>query len=297
MACIEQKTDFNFLNWHKVVGSYTLSDLQANGVPSVCDNITEGWNISTVTFLQYFDASNEITNLRGVFFKPDGLKMYLLGVSNDRIYQYTLSSAWDVSTLTYDSISLDISPKDSAGSDMYFTEDGLKMYFIGSSNDKIYEYDLGTAWNISTGVFNQDLSVTSDESVPLGLYFKPTGLKMYICGINGDEINEYDLGTAWDISTAVLNQTKNISAQDTDPRSIFFKPNGLKMYMSGTQNDKVYEYDLSIAWDISTLLFTQSTDISAQGNTPWGLFFNSSGEKMYVAENQNTRVNEYDLTD
>jgi DNA-binding beta-propeller fold protein YncE len=34
------------------------------------------------------------------------------------------------------------------------------------------------------------------------------------------------------------------SVQDTAPEGIFFKPDGLKMYIVGSGGDSVYEYDL-----------------------------------------------------
>jgi hypothetical protein len=38
MACLEKANINNFLRWNKVVGSLTLSQLQANGLPDACDN-------------------------------------------------------------------------------------------------------------------------------------------------------------------------------------------------------------------------------------------------------------------
>jgi hypothetical protein len=40
MACIEKSYNSNFLKWNKVTGSLTMAELQANGMPSDCNNIT-----------------------------------------------------------------------------------------------------------------------------------------------------------------------------------------------------------------------------------------------------------------
>jgi hypothetical protein len=76
------------------------------------------------------------------------------------------------------------------------------------------------------------------------LFFKPDGLKMYIVGSTGDDVNEYDLSTAWDISTASYLQNFSVEAQAALPTDLFFKPDGLKMYILDNGGDAVYEYDL-----------------------------------------------------
>jgi hypothetical protein len=61
-------------------------------------------------------------------------------------------------------------------------------------------------WDISTAVYLQNFSISAQEATPHGLFFKPDGLKMYISGAGGDDVNEYNLSTAWDISTSVYLQ-------------------------------------------------------------------------------------------
>jgi hypothetical protein len=40
MACVNRSNSNNFLRWNKVVGNLTLAELQANGMPLACDNIS-----------------------------------------------------------------------------------------------------------------------------------------------------------------------------------------------------------------------------------------------------------------
>jgi sugar lactone lactonase YvrE len=91
-----------------------------------------------------------------------------------------------------------------------------------------------------------------------GLFFKPDGTKMYVIGTVGDDVNEYDLSTAWDITTASYLQNFSVAAQEINPTSIFFKPDGTKMYVVGSVGDDVNEYDLSTAWDVSTASYLQN---------------------------------------
>jgi len=100
------------------------------------------------------------------------------------------------------------------------------------------------AWDISTASYLQNFSVASQETTPSDIFFKPDGTKMYVIGYIGDDVNEYDLSTAWDISTASYLQNFSVASQETNPIGIFFKPDGLKMYVIGSIGDDVNEYDL-----------------------------------------------------
>jgi sugar lactone lactonase YvrE len=70
------------------------------------------------------------------------------------------------------------------------------MYTIGYNGDTVDEYDLGTAWDVSTAAYLQEFSVLAKESTPQGVFFKPDGTKMYTIGSSGDTVDEYDLAAA-----------------------------------------------------------------------------------------------------
>jgi len=154
---------------------------------------------------------------------------------------------------------------------------------------------LPTAWNISTASYLQSFSVAAQELNPMEVFFKPDGTKMYVVGTYDSEVNEYDLSTAWNVSTATYLQTATTLA---DPTGIFFKPDGTKMYVVSSSIDQVYEYDLSTAWNVSTRVFPPCNQFSvvAQDSVPTGVFFESNGVKMYVVGQDNDTVCEYDLS-
>ena len=265
-------------------------------------DLSTAWDASSATFVQDLNVQAQEDSPQAVSFKSDGTVMYVLGLS-DRVYQYQLSTAWDISSASFTETSsryLDVSAQDDIMGEVFFKPDGLKMYAIGRRNDSVYEYDLSTEWDISTASYLQTFSVSSQEIGPTALFFKPDGTEMYICGTGGDDTNQYSLSTAWDISSASYTRTFDSSSQEVSPQGIFFKPDGLKMYIVGTLSDSINEYDLSTAWDISSASFLQSVNIGTQDNFPTGIFFKPDGTKMYVtgtgAGTENDQVNEYDLS-
>ncbi len=256
------------------------------------------WDISEATFLQSLDISLQQSSPTGLFFKPDGSKMYIIGfLFPQNIHEYDLSTNWDISSATFLQ-AFSVNPKDFTPQSLSFKPDGLKMYFIGSFNDRIFEYDLGSAWNISTASFlQQSPLVRPEDGFPLGIFFKPDGLKLYMVGRDSDAINEYNLGTAWNITTLAFLQLFDVSLEASRASGVFLKPDGLKAFIVDRGSDDVSEYDLSSAWNISSATFLQSFDVNPQDPSPSDLFFKPDGAKMYVLGDVNNKVYEYDIVE
>ena len=240
------------------------------------------------------NVSTEDSLPRGLFFKPDGLKMYMVGSGDYDVNEYDLNTAWDISTASY-SQNFSVSSQDTNLFGVFFKPDGTKMYITGVNNDSVYEYSLSSPWNISTASYTQLFDVSSFEDGPAGIFFKPDGLRMYHVGFWGDEINEYSLSSAWDISTASHVQAFSLSSQDAGPTGVFFNPNGTKMWIAGFGTNSVYEYALSTAWDVSSAAYSSiSFSVAGQVNSSTSaLFFKPDGSKMYVDGTTNDTIFQY----
>ena len=297
-------------------------------------DLSTAWDVSTLSYNQSFSVVSQDTAPRDVRFKPDGLKMYVVGDTGNDINEYTLTTAWDVSTASYNQ-NFSVAGQESTPYSLFFKTDGTRMYVCGAAGDDINEYDLSTAWDISTASYSTRLAlsqytsaptalyfksdgtgvyilspssdnviqyslgvsgflVRTQETNPTGLWFKPDGTKMYVTGSASDNLNEYNLSTAWDVDTASYSQAFSFAAQEATPEGIFFKSDGLKLYMIGRTGDDVYEYNLSTAWDVSTASYDQSYALPA--GRPEGLFFKSDGTKMYVVDANLDDVREYSLS-
>jgi sugar lactone lactonase YvrE len=266
-------------------------------------DLTTAWDISTASYLQNFsvrpDPGFSESNPRSVRFKSDGTEMFVSGDTLDHITKYDLTTAWDISTASWNPTGdfYRVYSEESSPYGMTFKPDGTKMYVVGASGDDVNEYDLSTAWDLSTVSYLQNFSVATEESFPFAVEFKTDGTKMYMLGNTGNDVNEYDLTTAWDVTTASYLQNFSISTEDGSPRGMHFKSDGTKMYMSGAANNSVFEYDLTTAWDISTASFNQSFDVSSYISQIGGMTMTSDGKTLYVGENGSTdyKVVQYSL--
>ena len=203
------------------------------------------WDITTVSST----VDNEKTfteTIASIFFKDDGTKVYIaenaVGTT-DIIRQYSLSTAWDISTATSDSKSY--SPLQSTVTkDFFIRSDGLKLYTTGNSTDKVFQHTLSAAWDISTASYDSvelDLATEGSQTSPSALWFAPTGEYVWVHGNDTDDIRQYSMTTAWDISTASYDSIDFDDAELVGPLSLQFNNTGTKMFFGRSFNDRLWE--------------------------------------------------------
>ncbi len=240
-------------------------------------------------------ATQEITPT-GVFFKPDGTSMYAVGQDSDSVYQYTLSTAWDISSASYASKSFSFASQESNPQSVFFKSDGTKMYAIGFNNT-VYQYSLSTAWDVSSASYDAISASAKGQFFSRGVFFKPDGTNFYVIGNGRDAVDQYSLSTAWDMSTATDdNVSFSVLTQDGQPQSVYFNPDGTNCYVLGANlsTDAVYEYTLSTAWDLTTASYSSiSFSVASQDTAATGFFFKSDGSKMYVIGASNDTIYQY----
>jgi sugar lactone lactonase YvrE len=255
------------------------------------------WNMPSFKYSgKSFDPSTQDSDAFSLSFKTDGTKLYIAGNNNNTVYQYSLSTAWDLSTASYDSKSFSVSSEETFPTGLSFKTDGTKMYVMGTFNDNINQYSLSTPWDVSTASFDSKThNVGSEETVPEGLYIKPDGTKFYIIGTINDTIYQYSMSSAWDISTGSYD-SKSYGVGLSIPTGLFFKDDGTKMYVLDDTTDKVHQYSLSTPWDVSTgSIDSKTNDVSGEDSQPLDLFIGDSGTKFYIVGGANNEIFQYNI--
>jgi hypothetical protein len=207
-------------------------------------SLSTAWDVTSASYSQSFSVAAAGGNTRGLFFRADGTKMYVIGSTDNDINEYNLSVAWDVSTASLVQ-EFDGSSNISNASGLHFSSDGTWWYAVDYTNQSIRQFALSSAWDVSTSSYVQAFSVSTQEGTPRDVFFKQDGTKMYVMGTAGDDINEYTLGNAWDVSTASYVQNFSVSAQETDPRGLFWKDDGTQFFVVGAIQDTVFSYLIS----------------------------------------------------
>ncbi len=278
--------------------TYTFSN--AGAVQSFQLEVTGGaigYDLSASAYdSKSFSVTSQETTPKGIAFKTDGTKVYIVGNTSDTIYQYSLSTAWDISTASYDSVSFSTSGQEGYPTSLVFKSDGLKMFLMGQGNARVYSYTLSTAWDVSTASYDSVfLTVTTQVTTPRGLSLKSDGTVMVI-GDNADNgIHQYTLSTGWDLSTASYASKTFTPSGFSTYKHLFVNPDGTKMYLLDTgTNEVVKEFSLSTAWDISTASSTgNSLDVTAQDGTMDGMVFKPDGTKLYMLGDTGDNIYQY----
>jgi len=271
-------------------------------------NLSTAWNVTTASFSQELQTENPAFNtnvktsqIYGIYFKSDGTKAFYTGESQDRIAGIELSTAWDISTASWPTAvntsgssffvqtnsSYDINQ-----TGLYMKPDGSAFYTTCSSRRAVYRYNMSSAFNIGTAIYNSTLSVSTNAYGVSGITFKPDGTKMYLTDIDSDSVRSWTLSTAWDITTASYDSV-SVSISN-NPAGVRFKPDGTRMYVVEDNSDDVREYTLSTAWNLSTASFSREFNLTSYQNKPAEILISPNGDKLFVC-GINSSLNQSDV--
>ena len=160
-----------------------------------------------------FSVASQDSGPSGVAFNTDGTSMFISGTGNDTVYQYTLSTGFDVSTASYASKSFSVASQDSAPVDLAFNTNGTSMFIVGFTNDTVYQYTLSTGFDVSTASYaSKSFSVSSQDTVPTAIAFNTDGSSMLIVGDTNDTVFQYTLAPEYSLTLPTVVGTPSATA-------------------------------------------------------------------------------------
>ena len=189
-------------------------------------------------------------------------------------------SSWDISTSAYSGKSTSVTAQDATPNGIAFSADGTKMYMLGGVNKTVFEYVLSVAYDVSTAAYaSKSFSVSAQAANPLGLAFSANGLNIYVTDQATSTVYEYGMTVAWDVSTAsYTGKFLSTATQDGKPHGLSFDSTGKILYVAGYSNDTIYQYTLSIAYDVSTATYSgKSLHTAGTSDTPGWIAFKPDG--------------------
>jgi hypothetical protein len=253
-----------------------------------------GYNLAGAVYDSVsFSVLSQTGTMEGFRFGDSGSKVYVASASDATIYQYDLSTAYDISTASYASKSFLASSQSANSYAVDFKSDGTKMYILGTTNDTVYQYSLSTSWDVSTTSYDSvSFSVNSQEATPAHVEFKVDGTSFYVVGVGSDTVYQYDMTTAWDLSTASY-ASKSMSTGLTNPYHFTFKPDGTEVLVVEAA-DIITQFSLTTAWDISTGSADSITlDVSSEVTGDVAIQFNGDGTKLIAGGDGVNALHQY----
>ena len=291
-------------------------------------NLSTAWNPMTAVYQSAFSVAAQDSNPAALFFSPDGLKMFITASTLPAVVTYSSqTSAWDQYEYDISSLGLTNTPSTFAygraltlkvisafSQSVRLSYNSPRIYSSISSTSSMtipdaselsdmitagdQLYVSSTPWDLTTAVYQSAFPIAAQEITPYALFFSPDGLKMFVMGISGDDVNTYHLSTAWDPMTAVYQSAFSIFAQETIPNALFFSPDGLKMFVMGNAGDDINIYHLSTAWDPMTAVYQNVFSITGRfSEGANALTFSPDGMKMFLMSSHvHTRTGFYQLS-
>jgi len=200
----------------------------------------------------------------------------------DTTYTFVLTTDDGISTSTC-RFDVDVKPPPTQ-----YNVDGTKIITYGTEfggEESIYDYDLTTAWDVTT-VTNETKTLRKNDGVsPVISHVSPDGKYLYV-GQSSSEVAWYTLSTGYDGSTATFQGTVNFDNKGgsvSNVNTLFTKLNGEKLFIfdAGT----IFEYEMTTAWDLTTVSFIDSySGVFSETSEINGAYVRSGGEEVYVAE-------------
>lgn len=215
-------------------------------------SLSVGYDISTAILEKSQAVNGAITStVHDIHMEASGRFVTLLDRGGQRIVLVSLSTPFEIDSLsTSVYTSLDISAQETNPESFRYSNDGMYLYFVGTTSDSVWQAYLNRPFYPSAAYvsFLISFSVSAQTNVgPNDVFFNEDGSKMYVLDNSAasDPTFVYDLSTNWNINTATYSGTTiNWNTWDTAPEKFQFNQDGTKLYMLGNSADDINEFDI-----------------------------------------------------
>jgi len=172
-------------------------------------------------------------------------------------------------------------------------EGDLLYVTIGSSN-LIQQYKLPSPNIIVGGILENSIDFGVD--IPGQICLRSNGDEMVIDDIINNELEKFQFGESWDLSTVSLH--KNDEPIPTpNPRAISWKPDGTKYIIADFGDKIITEYNVAHPFNQTGATPGSSFPLNGIQNNVTGMYIDNAGDYCYIVGSQGSdRVNRLDMT-
>lgn len=259
-------------------------------------NLSSNFDINSWSGLPsgYYYFGGVATGASSPKFTPNGTKFYLIDNTIDSVVQYSLGTAWNVSTATLD-YNFYVGDRENLPAGLFFNEDGNLMFINGTQADRIIKYVLSDDWNVLSAIYDSNFSVVGKETASRGVFFNPDGNLLFFAGDTADSVFRYTL-TDWNLASATYDSNLNLSFnRSTTSQDLYLSPNGINLYTIDSTKDIITQWILGTPYDITTAGYVREFGVSTKERFGTGIYFNSDGNIMFYSGRSSDRVYKYVL--
>jgi sugar lactone lactonase YvrE len=238
----------------------TSASTNKTGNVDVLFKIRDRWKVDNYGLINssnciFHGSLTPATTADDIFIDSSGRHFFTINPSNDRIYQFFLTKPWSIRTATYVA-NIYVASFESSPAGIDFKPDGTKMFICGFTGDRIHEFALPTAWDITSATNIGNVLLTSLSAFSIGprqLRFHSDGAKFYVSDVATTRIYQFNLSVPWQANTASnVKLGTSTDYYDIPPTGAIGRLIGMdfssdfsKFYGSfGTQTNIIAEFDL-----------------------------------------------------
>jgi len=161
------------------------------------------YDITSFSLANAVDITSTDNSPTGFDIKADGTKVWVVGTQNDSIYQFTMSTPFDISTIgslvTYDLTADGITNP----TGISVSADGSRIYVLDQSSDGIIRYDLSTAHSIASSSITKfnNFYVGNEGTAPTGIWVDESNKTVLVSDSGENSVQQYNT----DANTAVVD--------------------------------------------------------------------------------------------
>lgn len=244
-----------------------------------------------------FSVGSQEGGISGMHFKPDGTAFYIIGGATAApIYQYSMSTPWDLTTAGYTGNS-GLTSAGSASYRLAFNSTGTRVYVIYNSNT-IYQFNLTTPWEIRT-ISAVQTAFTIDAG-SRDLFVSEDQRNFFVLGgatAANDVLYQYYVPTVGSVSGLANTYNKTLLGFE-NPESMYFNADLSKMYILSAAG-VLHQFTITEgAWKVSAGFVNKNSNfvMTTQDSGMGSFFIDNTGTIMIAVGNTNDVVYRYKLT-
>lgn len=271
------------------------------------------WKLQTsITTTGTFDGGTTETTPEAIWWNAAGTKVYFSGIASGQIKSYDVTNAFDLQTiLTANSRSSPLLKQvdgvtNALPTALAFSANGLNLFTVSRTNNKLFKHTLGTAFLLSSVVATaaQENALNfATSTLPQGMSFIENGggCKFMISNTGTSPvIQTYSMNALFDLTTCA--QTSTVATPHPSPYGCCWMDSGNKMAVIYHANGDLRCYTTASAYTVPAL--TGSSHYDEINLSKFGFAtsaftdvqFNTAGTRVYLTDHLGDRMVQFGMT-
>lgn len=197
-----------------------------------------------------------------------GDHVYIVGTSSDQVHQYSVSTAYDLTSTFAFVGSFSFSAQTGSAQAIRFNAAGTAMFIASGAN--IFEYTLSTGWDVTSASYTATHDFSAIVTDIRGFDFGDSGNRLFIADQDTDRLDQYELASAYTLTGFTWDKYDYLKSPGSNngltSRSVsgFCFPTENRFFFCGDASgtDSVFRYE---TWDYSVLYVGGPQGDQAQG--------------------------------